>query len=177
MELLTDEVWARLDPHAGRLSWRQTRRLWQAVFACVVLLGAGLLGWRAGLIAPRFEPPDAQNWSAEFDAQAGEFTMHLPLMNQGALTETVLAVGRPGPGLTLLPPADSFPLTLAHNTGQDVSLRYRVTDCAAVPAGEWPIPVRVSRPWGSVTVDLRGPSIGGNTPWQRKLADGACGRG
>jgi len=177
MELLTDEVWARLDPHAGRLSWRQARRMWQAVFACVVLLGAALYGWRAGLIEPRFEPPSAQNWSAQFDAQAGEFTLHLPLMNQGALTETVLGVGRSGPGLTLLPPVDIFPLTLAHDTGEEVPLRYRVTDCAAVPAGDWPIPVLVSRPWGSVMVELRGPSIGGNTPWQRKLADEACGRG
>jgi hypothetical protein len=177
MDLLTDEVWARLDPHAGRLSRRQAWRLWLAVLACVVLLGAAVDGWRSGLVRPRFEPPSSQPSSADFNPQAREFTLHLPLMNRGVLTETILVVGRSGPGLVLQAPTDTFPLRLAPNTGRDVSLRYRVTDCDAVPAGDWPIPVRVSRPWGSVTTGLLGPSFGGQAPWQRKLADGACGRG
>jgi hypothetical protein len=134
------------------------------------------VAWRAGLIWPRFEPPSAQSWSAESDARAREITLHLPLMNRGALTETVRAVGRSGPGLALQATTETYPVTFPPNSGAEVTLRYRVTDCDAVPTRDWPIPVEVSRPWGGVTVHLSGPSFDPSTPWQRKLADEACGR-
>jgi hypothetical protein len=64
----------------------------------------------------------------------------------------------------------------------------QVTSCADVPQGDWPVPVRVSRPWGVQTGYLLGPAIavdqpsiveysGRNPyeqPWQRVLAKQAC---
>ena len=189
VELLTDEVWAQLDPHAGRLSRRQARRMWAAVLACLVLAVSGLYLWRAGLVVPRVER-DGLMGGFEASVEGRGFSIGVPLMNNGQLTETVVGVGASGPGLTLLPSADTFPRTLAPHTGELLILRYAVTDCAAVPAGDWPVPVRVSRPWGTVTVHVAGPTLppsypatgsvpgplpgGAAEPWQRVLARQAC---
>jgi hypothetical protein len=172
-DLLNDGVWARLDPHAGRLTRRVAARLWLVALVCAVLAVAALFVWRAGLIVPRIER-DRMAGGFVASVEAPEFTVAVPLMNNGQLTETVLGVGRSGPGLTLEPPVDGYPLTLPSRTGVELRLRYKVTDCAAVPAGDWPIPVRISRPWGAATVYVSGPTIGVRAPWQHMLAAQAC---
>jgi hypothetical protein len=66
-------------------------------------------------------------------------------------------------------------------------LVYQVTDCAAVPADEWPVPVTVRRTWGTATGHVQPPSqpiqVGqraypGRDPftvqWQRGVADMVC---
>jgi hypothetical protein len=69
-------------------------------------------------------------------------------------------------------------------------LIYRVTDCAAVPAGVWPVPVTVKRFWGTATGYVLPPtSTSPNAPqgmreyrgrdpyaveWQRAVADVSC---
>jgi len=66
-------------------------------------------------------------------------------------------------------------------------LVYQVTDCAAVPADEWPVPVTVRRTWGTATGHVQPPSqvphVGqrvypGRDPfavqWQRDVADMVC---
>ena len=102
----------------------------------------------------------------------------------------VLGIGRDGPGLVLESVDGALPLTLGHNEGVGVMLHYRVTDCAAVPTGSWPVPVRVERPWGTYTVYIDMPTQPAGdiidnpaiipdgdrqaVPWQRNLAAQAC---
>jgi len=46
-----------------------------------------------------------------------------------------------------------------------VTLVYRITDCAAVPPGSWPLTATVERFWGALTTDVE-PDPGPITPWQ-----------
>ena len=180
--LLTDEVWGSLDPHAGRLSRRQARRMWAAVLACLLVGAGALYTWRAGLVVPRIERDDLMGGFIA-GVEGRGFSIGVPLANNGQLTETVLGLGRSGPGLTLLPSTDTYPRTLPPHSGELLTLHFAVTDCAAVPDGPWPVPVRVSRPWGTVTLYVAGPTVPDypgtadgppGTPWQRRLADVAC---
>ena len=184
-ELLTDVVWASLDPHAGRLSRRQAGRMWAAVLACLILFACGVYAWRGGLVVPRVERDDLMGGFVS-SVEGRGFSIGVPLVNNGQLTETVLGVGASGPGLTLLPSTDTYPRTLAPHTGELLTLHFAVTDCAAVRDGPWPVPVRVSRPWGTVTLHVAGPTFpdypgeAGGTPgpwWQRRLANVACSLG
>lgn len=185
--LLTDDVWMRLDPHAGRLTRRGAVRMWALVLACCLLGVAALAVFRSGLVTPRLERDDFAGWSSSVERRF--VTVQLPIVNRGWRTETVLGVGRDGPGLALEPPlAGHFPVAIPPGTGVAITLRYQVTSCAAVPQGDWPVPVRVSRPWGVQTRYLLGPGIavdepstveysGRNPyeqPWQRVLAKQAC---
>jgi hypothetical protein len=183
-ELLTDDVWCGLDPNAGRLSRRQTGWLLLAGALAAVLAAAGLVVWRSGVTLPRLDQaPDTS-----YSASAGEFMLHLPIRNNGWTPVTVTGAGRGGPGLRLTEVA-GLPVTLAAHQSTIVYLSYRVTDCAAVPDGAWPVPVRTTRPWGTQTVYLQPslvwvrPSAGlrstedGQGPgrqWQRGLADFGC---
>ena len=184
-ELLTDAVWASLDPHAGRLSRRQARRMWVAVLACLLLGTSAVYAWRAGLVVPRVERDDRLGGFVSSVERRG-FSIGVPLVNNGRLTETLLGVGASAPGLTLLPSTDTFPRTLPPHTGELLTLHFAVTDCAAVPDGPWPVPVRVARPWGTVTLHVAGPTFpdypaeAGGPPgpwWQRRLANLACSTG
>ena len=114
----------------------------------------------------------------------------VPVVNRGRRPIDVLGVGRSGPGLQLDAVRGTLPSTLHPGESLTVTLVYRVTDCTAVPADPWPVPVRVKRPWGRYTAYLELPA--GTSPdapdgmrnfvgrdpyaveWQRALADLAC---
>jgi hypothetical protein len=183
--LLTDETWARLDPDAGRLSGADRRRvLVVAVVAAVLVVGAGVV-WRGGLLWPRIE---TQLAGYDTDSQGRTFRMVLQVDNRGLTDVHVRSVGRSGSGLRLLG-ASEVPTGVPSSTGLEVTLRYRVTDCAAVQRGDWPVPVVVDRPWGSLTTYDEAPTMPAANapatysyrgddpyavPWQVYLARRAC---
>ena len=188
-DLLADETWLRLDPRAGELSAVERRRVRIACVALVILLTVFFGIWRSGVLWPRL----ATGGSGGFDVDraASTFSVLLEVDNRGSEPLRVLAVGRSGPGLRLLG-VDDVPTDLPSSTGVAVTLRYAVTDCAAVPRGAWPVPVVVERRWGDLTVHLDGPTISGQggedgsmvssgsdagelgVPWQRWLAAQVC---
>lgn len=49
------------------------------------------------------------------------------------------------------------PITLGPGDTADAEFVYQVTDCGNIPNEEWPIPVRVERPWGVQTVYVEPP--------------------
>jgi hypothetical protein len=120
------------------------------------------------------------------------------VVNAGWTAITVVGAGRDGPGLSLQAVSTdpdgkvALPLPSTVEPGGTLTfvLRYRVTDCAAVPAEPWPVPIRVQRPWGVQSVYVAIPthtsrhapegmrSYSGRDPWavewQRDLADEDC---
>ncbi|WP_424528213.1 hypothetical protein ACOZ38_01525 [Sphaerisporangium viridialbum] len=120
----------------------------------------------------------------------------------------LLEAGRSGPGLQLVaaqmfrpgdlaestpednPPTTGFPKTIRPGKSFSLRLFYMVTDCRAVPAGLWPVPVRVRQWWGELAVDLRPePQTADDHPsyytthngrgaysveWQKYMADHVC---
>ena len=119
--------------------------------------------------------------------------MDLLIVNHGWTSAEIVGAGRSGPGLRLADVSGTLPITLAPGQSVSLRLRYRVTGCAAVPATPWPVPVQVTRPWGTVTVFIQLPTMdppgtpsGMRTftgsdpyavPWQRALADESCAAG
>jgi hypothetical protein len=180
--MVSDTVWAGLDRDAGRLGRRATARLWLAIAIAVVLLTAGLLVDRSGLIAPRLAQDDrAGGLLAEVTARA--FHVRFTVRNDGQVPVRLVGFGRDGAGLTLTRTAvlgATLPVTLHRGEQVQFDLWYAVTDCAAVPTGAWPLPVRVARFFGTQTVSVPladEPSPGGapaTAPWQQAWAEQAC---
>jgi hypothetical protein len=178
---VSDEVWQRLDPDAGRMSRRELARLWLVIGAAVVVLIGGSTVWRTGLVVPRLVwtgGTQASYHTVDRVARVG-----VDLLNAGRFPVTVGSVGRSDPGLQFLgtatgPNADDpmtrpFPVTLEPDNGIVLWLVYRVTDCASLSTASWPVTAIVERPWGSMTVDLDRDGSWPE-PWQRQIAHFAC---
>ena len=187
MTLLSDEVWRQLDPDSGRLPRRTVLRLrWSLAGAVALAVLAGLV-WQSGLTVPRLSwtPNGGYGWDAS--TQDRMITFEVLISNQGWSTVEVLDLGRSGPGFALRSVRAQLPTTLRPGEDMVASLVYQVTDCAAVPADEWPVPVTVRRTWGTATGHVQPPSqpiqVGqraypGRDPftvqWQRGVADMVC---
>jgi hypothetical protein len=82
------------------------------------------------------------------------------VVNPGWYALEITNVGRAGPGLELLAyPAGDGTMASARTSGRlepgrrmALGMAYRVTDCNAVPAEPWPVPIIVARPWGEQTI-------------------------
>jgi hypothetical protein len=181
MRRVSDEVWRRLDPGAGRMSRLAVVRLWLVIGAAVAVLIGGTAVWRTGIVVPRLVWADTMQMS--YDTVEREARIEVDLINGGRFPVTVVSVGRSDPGLQFLgtvsgpdpgePMTRPFPVTLQAQTGTVLWLVFRVSDCAALAAAAWPVTAVVERPWGSMTVDLvrDGPWL---EPWQQQIAHFAC---
>lgn len=188
-ELLSDETWQRLDPSAGRPTRRDLRwvLLGAAVFATAMVVVL------SGLVMPRLVPAGGAGYGYGGESGAWVMDYQFDIRNDGWFPVEIVDVGRNGPGLDLV-----GTLGVGNRIGAgrsaNVGVSYDVTDCAAVPAEAWPVPVRVARPWGSHTVwmelepqfpeDFDLPLSDASTDelssweatveWQRNLADAIC---
>jgi hypothetical protein len=152
----------------------------------VLALATGVAWW-AGAATPRLAP----GGSFAYGGEPGTFFYGVSVRNAGHVPVTIIGAGRDGAGLELTSVEGPFPVTLRHDEELFVTLRYRVTDCAAVTSEPWPVPVTVERLWGAQTVHLalpphfqsewQGPEQPplpvvrtGPVQWQRSQADLAC---
>lgn len=187
--LVSDGVWRQLDPYAGQLAGRTVRRLRLTAAAVVALAVAVGALWWSGLVLPRLAWPAGSGgygWSTGPDVVRHD----VMIRNEGWTPVEVLGLGRGGAGLRLVEVRGVFPTTLRPGQTMEAAVVYRVTDCAAVTADPWPVPVRVRRPWGIYTAYVSLPtqtspaapeglrSYTGRDPyaveWQRALADASC---
>ncbi len=168
---VSDEVWARLDPGAGRLSRRTSARMWLAAFLAVALTCLGVLVWRTGLCVPQLRWPNGWSWTASEDGPLVTFAVQV--RNDGNFPVTINGAGASGPGLEWVGMEGSFPAVLPPHAELELRMVYRITDCALVSTGVWPVPVRVARPWGEMTIDLRTEHPGG-AAWQAMLTEPWC---
>lgn len=181
---ISDEVWNQLDPDAGRLSPRDRRRGRAVLASATVVTVAVASLWWIGALRPRMSVNEG-HYVAHSSAEDATFSLTVQLANDARLTERIRSVGRSGPGLQLI--SVEAPAELAGWTSQELTLHYRVTDCAAVPKGAWPIPVRVENPWqiwGTSTVWVaRSLEMPNNAPdakdfsdvaWQQEMSRTAC---
>ena len=146
-DLLPDHVWQQLDPRAGQLTPAARRRALRSL-VLAALVGATLLAtWQSGAVLPRVTTGRNGNGMMA-DGLHHQFMETVEVRNSGWTAMTVEGLGRSGPGLRLVSVDGNFPTVLGSSTGQIFSLTYDVTNCGAVPQGEWAIPVRTQRPWG-----------------------------
>lgn len=213
---VSDETWAAIAPaaeRAGRLPPAKRAMLVSAALATACLVLGGTWLWDRGLILPLLTDPDGDGFAKHygwriFPAKV-RFAYNLQVTNYGAHEVVILGAGRSGRGLTLTaaqanptfmnykgllvdhPPTTGFPATVAPGSAAELRLFYAVTDCAAVTANPWTVPVKVRQWWGETAIDVQpmpetaddAPSMiighyGGrdaySVEWQKYLADHVC---
>ncbi|MBX6749670.1 MAG: hypothetical protein IRY85_08350 [Micromonosporaceae bacterium] len=175
---VSDEVWAQLDPYAGQLSRRTVMLGRIMIVAAALLVVAGGLVWRTGIVVPRLAWPDGLPQWQEMPTGA---RVWVTVANEGRFPVTVLDVGRSAPGFELLGvegpdrASSPFPVTLRPGQGVDAVLVYRITDCNGPPVGDWPLTALVDRPWGTMTVEVPVPDGGhGVQLWRDHVVSTWC---
>ncbi|MET9065460.1 hypothetical protein [Streptosporangium sandarakinum] len=122
--------------------------------------------------------------SSQVSGGAREFVIRVDVQNLNKGPVTLVGIGRNGPGLRLMS-ADDSPQTLKPRERVSYELRYRVTDCDAVPRKDWPIPVRVRQGAGQRVVEVPlagfapdamegGEESSATVPWQAAMAGEVC---
>jgi hypothetical protein len=188
--VLPDDVWQQLDHDAGRMPRSLARRLLIAGLAVGVLVIAAVGGWRSGALMPNFSESHSGGSSWEISPPNRTFAITFWIRNNGLVDADIDSVGRSAPGLQLTRGVTEK--RVAAGQSVEIRLEYQITDCDAVAAGRWPIPIRVKRFFGTQTAYVRAPEmIGPSAPdsysytgdvnpyaveWQWLLAQQACGR-
>lgn len=191
--LVSDLVWQQLDPMAGALPPRTVKRLrWGVAIAIALGIALGLV-YYSGIVLPRVAWSQSDGYSYETNISTatdpGIVKHELVLTNRGWTTVTVTGAGRSTAGFELAGVSGTLPATLPPGGELRLFLSYRVTDCDAVTADPWPVPVQVSMWWGTYTAYIDLPTgtarsapnmrtYSGRDPyaveWQRNLADLSC---
>jgi hypothetical protein len=152
-KMVSDEVWQQLDPYAGRLPERTTRRLWWAGVAMSVVVALAAAAWYGGFVVPQLRADGGQSGSSTI-TEPLDITSEVRIRNDGWVSIRVTDAGLRGPGLRLEGVTGGFPHTLVPGESMTFTLRYLVTDCAAARGTNWAVLVHVDRPWGTQTAEL-----------------------
>jgi hypothetical protein len=115
------------------------------------------------------------------DESFRQFTVNLDMKSRSQEPVTIVGIGRSGPGLELLSPEKQDSQILQPRRSLGFSLKYKIIDCAAVPKGNWPIPVRVEASGVQTTVYASLRALGSDRegkqaaePWQTVLSAEVC---
>jgi hypothetical protein len=179
---LTDETWRRLNPYAGRLSTREARRLLLVVVTLVLLVLAGYAVNLSGVVSPRLITfPPATAWAepggdtVRDDPSAWRIHHRSMVLSNSWYEVQVRDARSATAGLELVEVSGLVGESLGYRQQRQAHLVFRVTDCDALPAGQWHVELTVARAWGlqSVTVDVD--RYGGKS--NDRLRDLVCERG
>ena len=165
---LTDEVWAELNPHAGRLTRRQSILvcLMIAVALLLVAISGGIV--RSGFITPRLRG-DGSRFAMVMPVEVSAATpatlsLTFILYNDGGMTVSLRSVGASTGALRLID-RRNVPAALQPSTGQEVTLVYQFSSCddffhtlglsqASSRKYGVPVPIEVNRWWGVQHLEL-----------------------
>jgi hypothetical protein len=171
---LPDEVWAELDPRQARLTPRARRVLAAVVGVAVAGTVAITLGVMSGELGGSLYVP---SWSTRVDTQSHDFVETISITNSSWFDETITGAADRDQHIdvTAMKPAR---LTIPHGGTRTLTLRFHVTDCAAVAAGTNAPIVHLERFWGtqSVTLDVHGWTADPQDAGFSGPARAACGR-
>lgn len=148
---VSDEVWARLDPDAGRLGRRGRWALTAVVIAAVAVCALGYAFLAAGLVRPRLTLRGDGWEQASSAARARTVTVIASLYNAGWTQVTVDSLTTSSHGLRVSG-AEALPRTIRADTGTTIAVDLQMTDCAH--PGPLVLLARVPRWWGTATVRL-----------------------
>jgi hypothetical protein len=204
--LVSDDVWHQLRPFGTVVARRTVVRCWAAGVAGILVIYTAAIAWASGGVVPWLHETDS-GWISSVaidDAngrsgpRAAEQTMTLNIQNHGWQAVRIVEVGDDSAGVRTLrttaanePITPQSPYVLNPGDTAEITLFLRFTDCRAVSDQPWPIPIRVSRLWGTqsihvfhlpirATSDHGGWSVADRgdpraVEWQRWIADDVCG--
>ena len=157
---VSDEVWAELDPSAGRLSRRTARRLWLAAAVAAVAALVYAFAWSSGIIPPELVATDS-GWQVnrdvvgDADTQNPSVTRNISIRNEGWTPVRILniAVGEPDrrPATEL---ERFYPRLLRPGDSAYLPVAWPSYDCLATLGERWTAAVVVERSFGTWTVEV-----------------------
>jgi hypothetical protein len=152
---VSDEVWAQLDPRAGRLTRSGRLALTVSAVAAIALIVGIWAAGVSGVVRPRLS---ATGWSAT----TGPVTVveTVTAANTGWTTARLTSVATPTAGLRI-EGVRGLPVHVRSGASARIIVRIAVTDCANPPSGWIPLQVRASHWWGTTSAALAEPSGGG----------------
>ena len=152
---VSDEVWARLDPRAGRM----TRRGRLALAAILLLAALGVVAMIAvrhsGLFTPHVGAWASEVTIDEHDHSAVE---RLHVGNNDWFAERVEGVSTRTPGVAI---ADWSTATIPAGGDGTVTVRMDF-DCTAAAQGPVTVTLWLYRPWGNARATVWGPDMPGS---------------
>lgn len=147
--LLTDEVWAQLDPRAGRLSAAGRRALVVAVAIGLVVLVLAYLALVSGLVRPNLAMTGDNGASADIDRHT--VTLTINVVNNGVAGVRIIGIAAPESGARVVR-VDGLPAALSAGGTLTLTIRYSI-DCTR-PVQPLRLGFEVERPWGTATVTV-----------------------
>ncbi|MGI8879349.1 MAG: hypothetical protein ACR2KJ_02330 [Jatrophihabitans sp.] len=149
---LSDQVWAHLDPRAGRLTHRGRLALGAAAVAVLLVTAAAIAVQMSGLFPARIGA-----WASEVtvDTQSHTTVERIQLGSNDWFDERVQAVSTRVPGVVVLS-SDRPTIRAGHHATLTVRLRF---DCTRVTHGAVTLALWLSRPWGSTSILILGPDL------------------
>lgn len=152
---VADEVWAQLDPGAGRLGPRARRALIATILAVLLVITGLVVLKLSGLVRPRVGA-----WASEvsIDAARHSATITLQLGSGDWVDDPVTAVTPGSPGIAVV--SATHPVVPARG---DATVTVRLLlDCARVRPGTPVFTLWLHRPWGERPVRVWAPATPGS---------------
>jgi hypothetical protein len=147
---VSDDVWALLDPHAGRLTHRSVRTVKLGAVALVVVIVAFVVqGW-LGILSPRLSSDGGSGISSRNGSRT--LTIDFQLLNSGPVSEHL--AGLSSSANLRVAAVHGLPAHLAAHAAAQLEVRVVVTNCRAELAKPGSLSVQVDRPWGHVSKRL-----------------------
>ncbi len=172
-------------PRAHLGTWKVRHRIPKARRGAPRTRSGSTAPSRSGSTAPsRFNLQPGENSSQAVrggDTAHGRFSVRVTVQSLNDEAVTVFGVGRSGPGLKLLSSKKPVPHRLQPDRSTSFDLKYEVTDCGAVPKGDWPIPIRLERngapevAYTSMRMVPTGPGYSTGESWQSVMSGEICG--
>lgn len=185
---MSDEVWAQLDPKAGRLTARGRRALAAGVAFVAALLAAALVVALSGAVWPRLALIGGGWQQAGSEPGSRVISVGVEVDNHGWTAARITGVAAPpglrvtrveGASVTPATPDDpggagrpdsALPITVPVHGQVSLTVFYSVVSCAEPAPNPERMRVEVSRWWGTASVGLDL----GRLPPGPPLAVGAC---
>ncbi len=147
-DLLSDQVWAELDPAGARIGWVSRRVQLVAGIAAVVLATLAVLSQTSGELG---SPLDNSSGTGTYDPATHTDIETMSLHNDGWFTEHITAVTFHAPGAVVIRSSGAGTTIAPGHTGT-VSVTFRVFDCTQFSStADRAVNVQLHRFWGTKT--------------------------